>query len=536
MKKKKTQKIFMHALVMLIGLSFMALNACDKEEEIPVEDPVASFQYEIDDNDFLQVTFINVSQNAETYSWDFGDGNNSAEENPVHVYQSTGTYEVTLTATNSAGVNSTFSQSIELEDPEEALKMLTGETSKTWKLLREGTSLGIGENMDNLREWWALENDGSRPCVYFHEFTFHRDGTYEFDDKGSFWGEEGVFPEDFEGTCFEAVPANMLNVEGADVSAWLGGTHSFEYDPSAGIVTLTGEGAWIGLPKLATDGEVLVPQSSVTFEISIEEHNDYDLMHVIFDYGWGIWDISYAHYHDPSLEPDVVSFFVDFSFSVEERTVTFENNSREATSYSWDFGDGNTSAEENPVHTYAEDGTYTVVLTGTGPAGTKEATQNVTIDTNFPEEAPPTPTEDEGDVISIYSHAYTDISNVDLNPNWGQGTATEEIEVEGQNILKMAGLDFQGISWEDNAQDVSGKTNLHVDIWCATVTDINISLIGGGAENPVKITTEEGVWKSIDIPLSEYTAPDLTEIIQMKFDDAETGASPTIFVANIYFY
>ncbi len=53
----------------------------------------------------------------------------------------------------------------------------------------------------------------------------------------------------------------------------------------------------------------------------------------------------------------------EFSFSGNEYTVDFTNNSANATSYQWDFGDGSTSSENNPIHTYSTAGTYTVSLT-----------------------------------------------------------------------------------------------------------------------------------------------------------------------------
>lgn len=46
----------------------------------------------------MGVNFINLSQNASSYLWDFGDGGGSTEENPNHVYESEGTYTVTLIA------------------------------------------------------------------------------------------------------------------------------------------------------------------------------------------------------------------------------------------------------------------------------------------------------------------------------------------------------------------------------------------------------------------------------------------------------
>ena len=52
----------------------------------------------------------------------------------------------------------------------------------------------------------------------------------------------------------------------------------------------------------------------------------------------------------------------DFDFQRNDYTVNFNNMSSFAHSYLWDFGDGNTSNEENPEHTYGGDGNYTVRL------------------------------------------------------------------------------------------------------------------------------------------------------------------------------
>lgn len=56
-------------------------------------------------------------------------------------------------------------------------------------------------------------------------------------------------------------------------------------------------------------------------------------------------------------------------------TVTFTNQSLNATSYLWDFGDGDTSTSENPSHAYLTEGTYTVILTATGPGGSNQRTR-----------------------------------------------------------------------------------------------------------------------------------------------------------------
>lgn len=80
-----------------------------------------------------------------------------------------------------------------------------------------------------------------------------------------------------------------------------------------------------------------------------------------------------------SCEKDPVPTAV-FSTEIDGKTVKFINSSKDAESYSWEFGDGETSTESDPTHTYAENGDYTVKLTATGPGGSNSMTQTVTID------------------------------------------------------------------------------------------------------------------------------------------------------------
>jgi uncharacterized protein (TIGR02145 family) len=195
------------------------------------------------------------------------------------------------------------------DDANDPYKLLTGEVSKTWKLFREGVSMALGPDPGDPYGWWdGLTNNGERPCLYLQEFTFYFDGTYEFNDNGEFWGEYGVFNGQWNyEICFEALPENMINLYGEDISAWLSGTHAFTYDPPTGMVTLNGLGAWIGVCKLATYGETVVPVSNVICSIEITQEIGYDLMTVSFDYGpGGYWHIIYVHYYDPSLEPELV--------------------------------------------------------------------------------------------------------------------------------------------------------------------------------------------------------------------------------------
>ncbi len=150
-----------------------------------------------------------------------------------------------------------------------------------------------------------------------------------------------------------------------------------------------------------------------------------------------------------------------------------------------------------------------------------------------PTTAAPTPTVDSTNVISIFSDAYTPITGLDLNPNWGQGTVVSEVLIEGNNTLVYSGLNYQGTDFDANHQDVTGMDYLHIDYWTANSTALNISLISPGPVETPKVLTvpTEGKWVSIDIPLADFSPVNLADVFQFKFD-----GNGDIYLDNIYFY
>jgi PKD repeat protein len=385
------------ALFFLLVLT--QLISCKKEEEDP--DVIASFTSQVDAVDFKKVTFTNQSQNFSALLWNFGDNATSTETNPVHTYAEVGNYTVTLTATSLNGkVIDEFTATIAIADPNAELTKLVGEVSKTWKLLRDVTTgeypLEVGP-FDRSTIWWAmgLNNDelANRPCMLNDEWTFFRDGSFTYDAKGDYWAEGGVFE-----------PANicantsdpMVSINGEDLSAWGNGTHTFELVTGADAkLKAIGNGAFIGFIKAASNIEVtkLDPMVQDMVEYNLVSLTDAEAgtdtlvveVNYLFEVGdpapGGYWRFTLVHYDNPADEPPIPTNnpSPNFNFVLDGLTATFTNTSQFCNSYLWDFGDGATSTEANPVHTYSGEGVFTISLTGTNPNGTASVTQEAWV-------------------------------------------------------------------------------------------------------------------------------------------------------------
>jgi hypothetical protein len=143
-------------------------------------------------------------------------------------------------------------------------------------------------------------------------------------------------------------------------------------------------------------------------------------------------------------------------------------------------------------------------------------------------------------VISVYSAAYTNLNGVDFNPNWGQsgfGSATT-FTLSGNEMRHYPNMNYQGIAIGSN-QNISSLDTLHLDIWSANCSSIDIFLVSDGfGERSVNIPLTLSSWNSINIPLSTYITLGipLTAIKEFKFVTINPGSNASIYVDNIYFF
>ncbi len=103
----------LHTRLLYIALPLITLTACSGPRaafQLP-DEPARAGEW---------VTMTNQTKDAETYLWNFGDGNTSTEANPRHRYWSSGRYEVSL-LTTAAGKSSTKKMDIQILPPAECL-------------------------------------------------------------------------------------------------------------------------------------------------------------------------------------------------------------------------------------------------------------------------------------------------------------------------------------------------------------------------------------------------------------------------------
>ena len=108
------------------------------------------------------IQFTNTTQDAVVYSWDFGDGTTSSEENPRHRFFKSGDYAVVLTATNEKGKSKTTTQLINVTPPKECLVRIETPLGNMLARLSDATP----QHQDNFVK---LVEEG-----FYNDLLFHR--------------------------------------------------------------------------------------------------------------------------------------------------------------------------------------------------------------------------------------------------------------------------------------------------------------------------------------------------------------------------
>ncbi|HXS54477.1 MAG TPA: PKD domain-containing protein [Hanamia sp.] len=293
----------------------------------------------------FNVNFINSSANAASYFWDFGDGTNSINANPSHVYSKEGNYTVKLFVTNASGCTDSLVKTdfIKIKIPVVTLDNLPGKgcapLSHTFSatvnsvepVIKYQWNFGDGSSSNAINPAHVYTNEGKYTVTLVYTTAGGCTGTVTVTDAISVGSKpQPKFIADPVNTCaFRQIHFTDQSSGSPDEWLWY-----------------FGDGGSSGSQNPA------------------HQYSDTGLFDVtLISINKGCADtITYpkkVHIHPP-----VALFSFERTCSIPGKII-FTDHSIGADYWNWNFGDGTASSEKSPSHDFATPGTYAVSLTVT---------------------------------------------------------------------------------------------------------------------------------------------------------------------------
>lgn len=315
----------------------------------------------------LAVGFTDMSRGSPSHwNWSLGDGTYSTDQNPVHVYPAAGTYTVSLTAANDYGENTSLKVDyISVYEPIPPVADFTANVTSGYEPLVVGFS---DTSVNGPEQWnWSF-GDGSTSTEKNPEHVYYGSGNFSVSlQVSNEYGNDTEVRTEFI-TVFRAFP-----VETIAVPPTLPPLANFSGTPVSGKEHLT---------VVFNDTSANYPDSWSWDFGDGTNATDEDPVHTYI--AAGNYTVSLNATNEAGTNTTVKTDYItvlpltppDANFTAEPTSgkapllVTFnDTSSGSPTGWLWDFGDGITSAEQDPVHEYTATGNYTVSLTATNDDG-----------------------------------------------------------------------------------------------------------------------------------------------------------------------
>ena len=316
----------------------------------------------------FKVQFTDLSQGfVNSWAWDLGDGNFSADQNPSHTYLTADTFSVSLTVTGPGGENTaTKTDYIQVEEapPVAAFTADTTIGIKRIEVRFQDQSTGV------IDTWLWDFGDGTTGTVTdpFHDYTQPGVYTVSLSVSGP-GGSDTEIKENFiriseqkpiaSFSADTTIGIRPLDVQFSDNSA--GNINSWFWDFGDSTTS----------PEQNPSHTYMTADS---FSVSL-----------LISGPGGADTLSRVHYITVLEPPPIADFSADTTRGLQPLEVQFNDmSSGLIDNWLWNFGDGKTSTEQNPSYRYVTAGTFTVSLTVTGPGGGGTKTKEHYINVNYP--------------------------------------------------------------------------------------------------------------------------------------------------------
>ena len=186
--------------------------------------------------------------------------------------------------------------------------------------------------------------------------------------------------------------------------------------------------------------------------------------------------------------------------------------------------------------------TYTFSITAKDDNNVVSDAKELTVTLTVPPTSVPYPSQDNSNVISVYSQKFGDITGLAYGGNW---TNTEEV-IDGSKTRKIEKLVYGNFSF--TSTDMSTMEKLHFDVYpMENMPQIGLRVQGVGLDSHYKKVLTLGTWNSFDIDLSKDLGLTTTQLeninnIQIVSDINGSGGNingdgtGSFYIGNVYFW
>jgi gliding motility-associated-like protein len=290
-----------------------------------------------------------VSGNIIQWTWDFGDGNVSTIQNPVHTYTQPGNYSVTLKVINNFGCEKTITRTnvINLGNTAAGFTFINNDPCNA------PANVSFSNSSVTATSYKWDFGDGSQSILANPVHLYLTAGTYDV----------------------RLVAFNALNCRDTIIKQIVIGSAKADFtytNPSCAGADIFFQNASTTIPLSAkwifSDGSII---NSINANKSFNAAGNYQVT-LISNFG----NCSDTTSKTIVIRARPAAAFIesgDLSKCSPVASVHFTSTSAGAVTYNWSFGDGATSSNISPAHNYTSLGTYDVSLTVTNSFGCRDS-------------------------------------------------------------------------------------------------------------------------------------------------------------------
>ncbi|MBK9046013.1 MAG: PKD domain-containing protein [Bacteroidetes bacterium] len=296
------------------------------------------------------ISFTNLSTNATSYIWDFGDGNFSTLTDPTHSYSSPGFYTVKLIARNNFNCSKIEIKPAYIEIVPDIVASFTVNQQSS---CNTGTNFNFTSTTPGATSWFWDFGNGVTSNAPNPSYVYGAMGSYDVT----------LIVTNANGCIDTLVKPAYINI-GPNLVPSFTVTNQAGCFPLSTLFTCTVPGAISWAWDLG-DGSTSTQQS---FSHVYPNPGSYDITLSVITTSGCNGSVTLPGYITVDDYP-TASFTLNNPVGCKPHSVTFNNTSTGGATYSWNFGNGNTSTAFNPVNIYSSPGTFNVSLITTSPNG-----------------------------------------------------------------------------------------------------------------------------------------------------------------------